>query len=118
MKKHLLDELNNHHNAAKRLNIMLIGTNYNVLLMCIITKFATTDLHMNIKINPLTAILHYFLRQTELKVIKDHEAFLVNELMQDIQEISEEQGLEEQPAEFRHNNRLKEKLLDHFGEKI
>ena len=104
MKKHLLDELNNHHNAAKRLNIMLIGTNYNVLLMCIITKFATTDLHMNIKINPLTffsetAILHYFLRQTELKVIKDHEAFLVNELMQDIQEISEEHGLEEPIAD-------------------
>ena len=38
--------------------------------------------------------------------------------MQDIQEISEEHGLEEPPAELRHSNRLKEKLLDHFGEKI
>ena len=27
-------------------------------------------------------------------------------------------GLEEPLAEFRHSNRLKEKLLDHFGEKI
>ena len=50
--------------------------------------------------------------------MKDHEAFLVNELMHDIQEISKEYGLEEPPAEFRHSNRLKEKRLDHFGEKI
>ena len=30
MKKHLLDELNNHDSAVKRLAIMLIGTNYDV----------------------------------------------------------------------------------------
>ena len=31
MKKYLLDELNNHYNAAKRLDIiMLIGINYDV----------------------------------------------------------------------------------------
>ena len=30
MKKHLLDELNNHYNAAKRLDIMLIGINYDI----------------------------------------------------------------------------------------
>ena len=30
MKKHLLDKLNNRYNAAKRLDIMLIGTNYDV----------------------------------------------------------------------------------------
>ena len=65
-----------------------------------------------------TAILHYFLRQIELNVIKDHEVFLVNELMQDIEEISEEHGLEEPLAELRYSERLKEKLLDHFGEKI
>ena len=54
-----------------------------------------------------TAILHYFPCQIILKVIKDYEAFLVNELMQDIQEISEENGLEEPPAELRHRNKLK-----------
>ena len=53
-----------------------------------------------------------------MKVIKDRETFLGNELMQDIQEISEEHGLEEPLAELRHSDRLKEKLLDHFGEKI
>ena len=32
MKKYLLDELNNHYNAAKRLGIiMLIGINYDAL---------------------------------------------------------------------------------------
>ena len=56
--------------------------------------------------------------QIELKVIKDHEAFLVHELMQDIQEIIKEHGLKEPPVEFTHSNRLKEKLLDDFGEKI
>ena len=50
--------------------------------------------------------------------MKGHEAFLVNELMHDIQEICKEHGLEEPPAEFRHSNRLKEKRLDDFDEKI
>ena len=30
MKKHLLDELNSYYNAAKRLDVMLIGTKYEV----------------------------------------------------------------------------------------
>ena len=38
--------------------------------------------------------------------------------MQDIQEISEGHGLEESPAKLRHSNRLKEKLLHHYDEKI
>ena len=38
--------------------------------------------------------------------------------MRDTKEISEKNGPEEPPAEFRHSNRLKEKHLDHFGEKI
>ena len=50
--------------------------------------------------------------------MKDYEEFLVNELMQDIQKISEKHGLEEPPAELRHGDRSKEKLLYHFGEKI
>ena len=35
--------------------------------------------------------------------------------MQDIQEISEEHGLQEHPAELRDSGRLKEKLLYQFG---
>ena len=54
MKKRLLDELNNHYNAAKMRDIMLIGTMMCLLLMCIITKLATTDLYMNIKRKPLS----------------------------------------------------------------
>ena len=84
--------------------------------MCIITKLATTDLDIKIKKNPTvtsfneTVILHFLhslIRQIELKVIKDHEEFLVNKLMQDIQEISEEHGLEKPPAELRRSDRLK-----------
>ena len=42
-----------------------------------------------------------------MKVVKDHEAILVTELMQDIQEISEGHGLEESLAKLRHSNRMK-----------
>ena len=66
MKKRLLDELNNHYNAAKMRDIMLIGTMMCLLLMCIITKLATTDLYMNeyqrkttVTSSNETAILHY-----------------------------------------------------------
>ena len=65
-----------------------------------------------------TTILHYFFRQIELNVVKDHKVFLVNELMKDILEISEEHGQEEPLAALRHSKRLKEKLLDQFREKI
>ena len=78
--------------------------------MCIITKVAITDFHMNVKRNTFfneNGILNYFHRQTELKVIKDHEAFLVYELMKDIQDISEVHGLEEPASELRHSNRPK-----------
>ena len=38
--------------------------------------------------------------------------------MEDIQEISEEHDLEEPTAELRQSHKLKEKLLDHFGDRI
>ena len=65
---------------------------------------------MNVKRNTFfkeNGILNYFHRQIELKVIKDHEAFLVYELMKDIQDISEEHGLEEPVSELRDSNRPK-----------
>ena len=94
-----------------------------LLLICIITKLATTDLHMNIKRNPLLLLsmklLFYTTSFVKLNLrMKGHEAFLVNKLMHDIQEICKEHGLEEPPAELRHSNRLKEKRLDDFDEKI
>ena len=45
--KRLLDGLSNHYNAAKGLDIMLIGTNYDVFA----ADMYTTDLHMNTKRN-------------------------------------------------------------------
>ena len=56
MKKHLLHGSNNHYNAAKRLDIMLTATMMYLLLMCIITKLATTDLEINIKRNLLSLL--------------------------------------------------------------
>ena len=125
MKKHLLNDLNNHYNAAKRLDIKLIGTNYDVFAVDVYYHKAcynrfTYEYQKKTTARSFskTAILHYVLHQTELKVIKKNETFLVNKLMKDIQEISEGHDLEESPAKMRHSNRLKENLLDHFGEKI
>ena len=125
MEKHLLDKLNNHHNVPKRLDIMLIGTNYDVFSADVYyhktcyNKFTYEyQKKRNVTSFNEIAVLHYFPCQTELKIIKNHETFLFNKLMRDAKEISEKNGLEEPPAEFRHSNRLKEKLLDHFGEKI
>ena len=127
MKKHLLHGSNNHYNAAKRLDIMLTGTNYDVFAIDVYYHKACYNRFMyefcynrftyeyqkktTVTSFNKTAIFNYFLQQTELKVIKDHEAFLVNELMQDIQKTGKGYGLEEPPAELRHSNRLKENLL-------
>ena len=58
MKKHVLDELNNHYNATKRPDIfMLIGINYDVFAADMYYhKVATTDLDINIKRNPLSLL--------------------------------------------------------------
>ena len=85
MKKHLLDKLNNHYYAAKRLDVMLLGTKYDVFAADVCYHKAcynrfTYVYQKKITVTSFneTASLHYFLRQFELKVIKDHEAFLVN----------------------------------------
>ena len=88
-KKHLLDELNNHYNAAKRLDIILIGTNYDVFAAdvyyhkaCYGRFIYECQQKTTITFFNEATVLHYLLHKFELKVIKDHEAFLANELMQ------------------------------------
>ena len=74
MKKHLLDELNNHYNAAKILDIMLIGTNYDIFAAGMYYHKAcynrcTYEYQKKptvISFNE-TAILHYFFRQIEFE---------------------------------------------------
>ena len=117
-------ELNNQYNAAKRLDIMLIDTNYDVFAAVYYHKACYNRFTYEYQKKPTvtffneTTILHYFFRQIELKVVKDNEVFLVNELMKNIQESSEEHGQEEPLAQHWDSKRLKEKLLDQFREKI
>ena len=107
MRKHLLVELNNQYNAAKRLDIMLIDTNYDVFAAVYYHKACYNRFTYEYQKKPTvtffneTTILHYFFRQIELKVVKDNEVFLVNELMKNIQESSEEHGQEEPLAALR-----------------
>ena len=88
MEKHLLDKLNNHHNVPKRLDIMLIGTNYDVFSADVYyhktcyNKFTYEyQKKRNVTSFNEIAVLHYFPCQTELKIIKNHETFLFNKLM-------------------------------------
>ena len=74
MKKQLLDELNNHYNAAKRLDIMLIGTNYDIFAADMYYHKAcynrfTYEYQMKPTVTSFneTAILHYFFRQIEFE---------------------------------------------------
>ena len=74
MKKHLLDELNNHYNAAKRLDIMLIGTNYDIFAADMYYHKAcynrfTYEYQKKHTVTSFieTVILHYFFRQIEFE---------------------------------------------------
>ena len=74
MKKQLLDELNNHYNAAKRLDIMLIGTNYDIFAADMYYHKAcynrfTYEYQKKLTVTSFneTAILHYFFRQIEFE---------------------------------------------------
>ena len=74
------------------------------LLLCIFIKLTATDLHMNIKRKAVSLLSLKLLFYTTFFVNlnnKDHEAFLVNELMPNIQEISEKHGLKQPQAELR-----------------
>ena len=80
-----MDQLKNDYNAAKKLNIMLTGTNYDefasdVYYYKACYKRFTYEYQKKPTVTSLneTAILHYFLCQIELKVVKDHAAFLFN----------------------------------------
>ena len=74
MKKHFLDELNNHYNAAKRLDIMLIGTNYDIFAADMYYHKAcynrfTYEYQKKLTVTSFneTAILHCFFRQIEFE---------------------------------------------------
>ena len=68
-------------------------------------------------------VLSLFLRNVEIQIIADQDAFLLHELCQDCKEISAEFGLGDSPPPppppaLRHSYRVKEILIKHFGEKI
>ena len=63
-------------------------------------------------------ITSYFLSQVETKVLKDHNAYFLNQLCEDCKEISKEFGLDDSPTFLRYSHRMKETLIRTFSDKI
>ena len=59
-----------------------------------------------------------FFRKTELKVLKDKEAYLLTDLLQDIKEMSVEFRLQEPPRRLIHTYQLKKMLQLRLGDDI
>lgn len=84
---------------------MLIDTNYDVLAADMYFHQAycnrfTYEYQKKSSVTSFTKLLFYTTFFVKLNN-KDHEAFLVNELMPNIQEISEKHGLKQPQAELR-----------------
>ena len=54
----------------------------------------------------------------ELSVVKDKNAFLLSELIQDIKEMSEDYGLKDPPVRLNHTYQLKKMLISRLGHKV
>ena len=114
--------------AAERLNVLILGCNEDVFAADVYyhkqcyNKF-TSVLRHGMKTDETDSevpsqILSLFLRNVEMRIILDQDAFLLNELCKDCKEISAEFGLDDSPPELRFTYRVKETLIRHFEEKI
>ena len=118
--KWLSDSNSQYNNAAKRLNIALIGCDDDVYAAGVyyhkqcynhFTSILRYDIPINNEEFPVEEqVVSLFLRNVETKILKDHDAYLLNELCSDCKEISGEHGLDESPACIRYTYRIKETL--------
>ena len=112
--------------AVQRMNIMLIGCDddafaADVYKQCY-NQFTAILRKSNISLNNEDAkyeeeVVSHFLRNIKTNVIKNHYAYLMNELCHDCYEISREFGLNESPACLRYTY-IRETLTRHFGDEI
>ena len=117
--------------AAKRLNLLLSGQSFDVFAVdvyyhknCYLsfanpykTKDTILDEDEIAKVSMLkNKVTEDFLTLIERKVIKDKEAYLMTDLLEDIANLSTENGLPEPCIKYTYD--LKSKLQERFEEKI
>ena len=116
-----------HYDAAERYNILAIVNNdvfaadayYHKQCYNSFVRIPTSNKFGDSDNNEIEEkVLEHFFRKVERKVIKDKDAYLLSELLEDCLEISEEFGLNESPPCLRHTYRMKDALMDRFGGKI
>lgn len=120
-----------HEGAAKRLELLLSGQSFDVFAVdvyyhrsCYLSfasPYKSKETVMNkdeiAKVNVLkNKVTEEFLKLVERKVIKDKEAYLMTDLLEDIKNMSTENGLQEPCMKYTYE--LKDKLQGHFGEKM
>ena len=111
--------------AAKRLDILLSGPSHDIFALdvfydqsCYI-KFALAPLHVDddeLNKERKQDVLQAFYYQVRTSIVRDKNAFLLNELLEDIKILSDEQGLPFPAIE--HTATLKQKLIQEFEERI
>lgn len=117
--------------AAKRLELLLSGQSFDVFAVdvyyhknCYLSfatpyksKVTVLDKDEMARVNMLkNKVTDEFLTLVERKVIKDKEAYLLTDLLEDIENMSTENGLQETCIKYTYE--LKGKLQDRFGELI
>ena len=117
--------------AAKRLNLLLSGQSFDVFAVnvyyhrsCYLSfaipyksKETVLEKDQKTKVNVLkNKVNEEFMILVEKKVIKDKEAYLMTDLLEDHEHLSTENGLQEPCIKYTYE--LKIKLQDRFGEQI
>ena len=117
--------------AAKRLELLLSGQSFDVFAVdvyyhrnCYLSfaspyksNITVLDKEEMARVGLLKKkVTEEFLKLVERKVIKDKEAYLMTDLLEDIENMSTENGLQESCIKYTYD--LKSKLQDRFGELI
>ena len=126
MKIKLDDESSKFHKTACRINVVINGNVYGDLFAVDVyydrrwcSSFTYTYQPTLEDVNTKyieDQLIDCFFRKIELKVLKDKEAYLLSELLQDIKEMSVKFGLQEPPRRLIHTYQLKKMIQLRLGE--
>ena len=122
------DEENKYHAAAKRLEVILSGPSYDVFALDLYyhktcyakftyaydKKHPTADEVEKDKLG--SEVMDSFFHLFQRNVIKDEQAYLLTELIEDIKEMSEDNDIDDPPITKTFT--LKKRLIERFGYSI
>ena len=128
MELYMKDEKHKNHSAAKRLDVLLSGSSHDMFALDLYYHKTCYDnfTYVYVKKQPTTLdeekrrlesiVMDRFFNLFQRYVIKDQEAFLLKEQLEDIKEISNDNDLDEPP--ITKTATLKLRLSDKFGDSI